>query len=142
MAYMPSNVYFSVVLPTLITGAAFIGITTLGQRTNYVDEVIEAKADDGEAIIHHVDIKEICDRCERMKKTCLHYKGYQPEWHDEGALDNIQKLMVGQEAAFKLEMQVSGGSIPGEKKRQSFARDGDERSGSHRHAFVHDGRCD
>jgi hypothetical protein len=40
---MHPKVFQVVVVPTLVTEAAFIGITTLGDETNFVNQLLERK---------------------------------------------------------------------------------------------------
>lgn len=71
---MRPQVYKVVVVPTLINNGAFIGITTLGDESNYVNKLLEQKNALGETQFRHLHFDPICDRCKKLEKvdSCIH----------------------------------------------------------------------
>lgn len=94
---MDPKIYQTVVAPTLSTGAAFIGITTLGDDTenNFVGELINVRDKDGERLFRVINIDLVCDKCRRTGKedVCQHKMGEVPYWQDERRHADIQKMM-------------------------------------------------
>ena len=87
---MDNRVYDVVVVPTLLLGSAFIGITTLGEEdnsgvTNFVSELIELKNKEGQKLMNVVDFKMACRKCIKAgtEATCGHKNGEIPHFHDK-----------------------------------------------------------
>ncbi len=64
---MDNRVFYQVVAPTLATGSAFIGITTLGEdeNSNFVSKLIEVRDKEGNRLFKVIDMKLVCQRSTR-----------------------------------------------------------------------------
>lgn len=83
-AHMDNAVFKVVVVPTLVTGAAFIGITTLGDDDNFVSHIKRKTIDGKKPLFNCIDVSIVCDYCKKTGKelTCRHLLGDIPHWHD------------------------------------------------------------
>ncbi len=106
---MDNRVFYQVVAPTLATGSAFIGITTLGddENSNFVSKLIEIKDKEGNLLFRVLNMKLVCPRCERLGKeiTCHHMMGEIPYWQDEKRHGDIELMMQGQQDVWLREMR-------------------------------------
>lgn len=110
MAHMDRNVFDTVVVPTLVTGSAFIGITTLAENedTNYVSNMVKNATDsEGKSIFKIVNMEMVCMRCKRLGKerTCRHKMGEIPYWHDHKRQKDIEAILQGQRDVWLREMR-------------------------------------
>ncbi|KKM03572.1 hypothetical protein LCGC14_1773090 [marine sediment metagenome] len=109
---MDNRVFYHVVSPTLATGSAFIGITTLGEdeNSNFVSKLIEIRDNNGNRLFRVIDMKQVCKRCERLGKetTCHHMAGEIPYWQDEKRRGDIELMMQGQNDIWLREMRLVG----------------------------------
>ena len=94
-AHMDNKVFNVVVVPTLVTEASFIGITTLGEDSNFVNELVEIKDETGKGLFNYVKIDLVCDRCKKLGKesSCTHLMGEIPYWQDAKRHKEIQLMM-------------------------------------------------
>ncbi len=94
-AFMDSRFYFKVVVPTLLTGCAFVGITTLGDETNFVNHLISLKHPDGSMVFRVLALELVCERCRRagLSDSCRHKMGELPYWHDEQKHRDVAMIM-------------------------------------------------
>jgi len=117
-AHMNSAVWKRVVVPTLITGAAFIGITTRGyDNLNFVTQLLKLKTSSGDSLFKHINIDLCCDECKRNGKedTCRHKMGEAPHWHDLGTYKHIKEMYGEDEDAYLVEtkgLEVETGTFP------------------------------
>jgi hypothetical protein len=92
---MHPNVYFQVIAPTLVTGSAFVGITTLGDDTNYVGKIITARSKrTGKPIFKVIELTLVCDDCKEAGKEveCIHKLGEIPYWQDDDRHKDLQEV--------------------------------------------------
>lgn len=127
---MDKQVWNRVVVPTLITGAAFFGITTRGyDQFNFVTQLIKLKGSDGKPLFRNINLDLCCDHCRRIGKeaTCRHKIGQRPYWHDAGMYKNIKKMYGDDEDAFLVEtkgLEVETGIDPAfQREKLEFAFD-------------------
>lgn len=92
---MDNKVFNVVVVPTLVTEASFIGITTLGEDSNFVNVLVEIKDESGQGLFNYVKIDLVCDRCKKLGKesSCTHLMGEIPYWQDAKRHKDIQLMM-------------------------------------------------
>jgi hypothetical protein len=104
-AHMDNKIFSNVVVPTLVTGAAFIGITTLGEDSNFVDNLISIKGKDGKSLFRVISVDLVCDRCKRLGKenTCQHLAGEIPHWQDSQRHKDIEQMMQNETDTYMLE---------------------------------------
>jgi len=120
MDHMPADVFYEVVMPTLVTGAVFIGITTLyaDAELSLVNKLISVNDEFGVPIIRSLQLKMVCEDCEAagIAESCSHRMGELPYWQDERRHARIQQLYgSSNQATFMLEMrgvQSDGGAKP------------------------------
>ncbi len=95
---MNEGVWKNVVIPTLVNGSAFIGITTLGEDGNFVHELVKIKKKNGRNLFNVVRIEMICTACKRkgLREECPHKKGEMPPWHDPSRHEDVRQ-MLGQD---------------------------------------------
>jgi hypothetical protein len=110
-AHMDNRVFYNVVAPTLATGSAFIGITTMGEDadTNFVSKLLETRNDDGQPLFRVVRITLVCPQCTKAGKetACRHRMGDVPHWHDERRHRDIEHMMSDQVSTWLLEMRCA-----------------------------------
>ncbi len=108
-AHMNNQVFYRVVAPTLATGSAFIGITTLGDEgdTNFVGKLIETCDISGNLIFKVIRIELVCSRCKHLGKDliCQHKMGELPYWYDGKRHKDIELMMKDQPDIFLREMK-------------------------------------
>jgi len=120
---MDKQVWKRVVVPTLITGAAFIGITTRGyDQFNFVTQLLKMKKSDGDPLFRNINIDLCCDNCRRIGKedTCRHKLGEMPYWHDAGMYKHIKQMFGDDEEAFLVEtkgLEVESNVLPAFDKK-------------------------
>ncbi len=109
---MDNRVYDVVVVPTLLLGSSFIGITTLGEEdnagvTNFVSELIELKNKEGEKIMNVVDFKMACRKCIRAgtEATCSHKNGEIPHFHDRSRSETVEAIFQNNPDTFLREIR-------------------------------------
>lgn len=92
---MHPNVYKVVVVPTLIGDGAFIGITTLGDESNYVNQLLEQRTPLGEKQFRHIHFDPICERCKKLEKvdSCIHKMGDLPHWMNKSRFKELEGMM-------------------------------------------------
>ena len=94
-AHMHPDVYFRVIAPTLVTGSAFVGITTLGDDTNYVGKIINAVSKrTGKKIFKTIELTLVCQDCLDTGKAseCIHRLGEIPYWQDDERHKDLQEV--------------------------------------------------
>lgn len=117
-AHMDKSVWKRVVVPTLITGAAMIGITTRGyDQFNFVTQLLKLKTSSGDPLFRHINIDLCCDHCKRIGRedSCRHKMGEMPYWHDASMYKHIKEMFGDDEEAFLVEtkgMEVESGINP------------------------------
>lgn len=117
-AHMDKQVWNRVVVPTLITGAAFIGITTKGyDQFNFVTQLIKLKDSDGKPLMRNINVDLCCEHCRRIGKedTCQHMLGQRPYWHEEGMYKKIKKFYGEDDDAYLVEtkgLEIETGLAP------------------------------
>lgn len=75
---MDKAVWKRVVVPTLITGAAFLGITTRGyDQFNFVTQLLKLKTSDGSSLFRNINIDLCCEHCKKIGRadSCRHKIG-------------------------------------------------------------------
>ena len=83
-------------MPVLVVGkAAFIAITTIESKTNFVSVLIEKMQNYSRPIFKVIIISLACVRCIRQGKeaTCTHKNGDLPPWHSEERHNEIAVIM-------------------------------------------------
>ncbi len=116
-AFMDPQFFFKVVVPTLLTGAAFVGITTLGEETNFVNRLITLRHPDGRLVYRVIALELVCERCRRLDlaESCRHRLGELPYWHDVSKHADVEKIMsecVGDFLRETKGMQATSNSKP------------------------------
>jgi hypothetical protein len=115
---MDKQVWNRVVVPTLITGAAFIGITTKGyDQFNFVTQLIKLKGSDNKPLFRNINVDLCCEHCRRTGKedTCRHMIGQRPYWHEASMYKTIKKMYGDDEDAFLVEtkgLEIETGTSP------------------------------
>jgi hypothetical protein len=97
---MHPNVYYTVIAPTLVTGSAFVGITTLGDDTNYVGKIINAVSKrTNKKIFKTIELTLVCNDCLKAGKAkeCIHKLGEIPYWQDDDRHKDLQEIMKERE---------------------------------------------
>ncbi len=106
---MDNQVFYRVVAPTLATGSAFIGITTLGDDSdsNFVGKLIDTRDKEGNRLFRVINIELVCARCKRHGKelSCQHMMGEIPYWHDEKRHADLELMMRDHQDIFLREMK-------------------------------------
>ena len=104
-AHMDNRVFHTVVVPTLVTEAAFIGITTLGDDSNFVNRLISIRDENDKTLFHVIQFDLICDRCKRNGKesSCTHLMGEIPYWQDQRRHKEVQLMMQGEQDTYMRE---------------------------------------
>ena len=76
-------------------GCTFIGITTLGEETNFVNRLFELKRPGGDPVFKTVRIEQVCDKCKKLglESSCTHKMGEIPPWQDEGRIGDIEYIL-------------------------------------------------
>lgn len=109
MAHADDKQFFQVVAPTLSTGAAFIGITTISPDgdLNFVNRLIRTKNKNGESIFRVINVKMVCDACEAKGEAmeCKHRMGMLPYWQESKRHDDIEAMMGTESSTFLVEMR-------------------------------------
>lgn len=110
---MDHRVFYTVVVPTLVTEATFIGITTLGDEANFVNKLVKIKRSTGELMFNVISMMLVCEECKRAGKEadCNHMMGEIPYWQDPQRHKDIEKMMEGEYETFMREtkgMNVNG----------------------------------
>jgi len=80
---MNPTIYRVVVVPTLVTEAAFIAITTLGDKVNnFVNRLLAARKSNGTPIFKHIHFDLVCNTCKKkgLVDECIHQLGDLPRW--------------------------------------------------------------
>jgi hypothetical protein len=93
---MHPDVYYRVIAPTLVTGSAFVGITTLGDDTNYVGKIIGAISKrTGKPIFNTIELNLVCRDCLESGKAseCIHRLGEIPYWQDDERHKDLQEVI-------------------------------------------------
>ncbi len=108
---MDNRVFYNVVAPTLATGSAFIGITTMGEDadSNFVNKLLETRNDDGQPLFRVIKITLVCPSCTKAgnETACRHRMGEVPHWHDERRHRDIEHMMSDQVSTWLLEMRCA-----------------------------------
>jgi hypothetical protein len=106
---MDNKVFYNVVVPTLVTEASFIGITTLGDDSNFVNKLVEIRTAVGELLFNVVKMSLICDRCRKLGKEgdCNHLMGEIPYWQDQQRHKDIEKMMEGEYETYMRESKYA-----------------------------------
>ncbi len=65
---MHQSVFYEVILPTLVTNTAFIGITTLDSEHNVVSCLMEESEKDGRKVFNVIRFEHVCEDC-KIKGT-------------------------------------------------------------------------
>lgn len=109
MAHTDEKQFFQVIAPTLSTGAAFIGITTISPDgdLNFVNRLVATKNKNGEPIFRVINVKMVCDECEAngVAMQCKHRMGMLPFWQSSKRHDDIEAMMGGEASTFLVEMR-------------------------------------
>lgn len=105
---MDIDVFKTVVVPTLTTGAAFIGITTLGGETNFVNKLIDIKNQNGDHIYKSIVMQTSCEDCIRANKAmdCTCKIGERPHWQSMKRQEDIQKIMEDDKETYLIEARL------------------------------------
>ena len=106
---MDNRVFYQVVAPTLSTGSAFIGITSLGdeEQSNFVSRLIQRRDKEGNLLFRVINMKLVCAKCEKKGKelTCQHMMGEIPYWQDEKRHKDIEIMMSDETGTWLREMR-------------------------------------
>lgn len=104
MAHITPALFFDVILPTFITGPAFIGITTVMNSQNYVSMLLQLKdtLNPKKPLINQIIFEDVCATCKRkgLEKLCNHKKGEKPWWQDPKRDADIQLMAQDHEDSY------------------------------------------
>ncbi len=102
---MDNRVFYTIVVPTLVTEAAFIGITTLGDDSNFVNRLISIRDENDKGLFHVIQFDLVCDRCKRLgrESSCTHLMGEIPYWQDQRRHKEVQLMMQGEHDTYMRE---------------------------------------
>ena len=110
---MDPRLFFSVILPLIVTGLVLIAITTLQKdESNFVNELVrQTKKSDGKPVINLLEFTDVCDSCKKRGKgvSCYHKRGNLPWWHKEEQHRDLEKLYKGREDDFLAEIKGVAG---------------------------------
>jgi len=89
----------------MITGAIIIAITTLDDKSTYINNLISMTKASPEPIINLIQISLICEPCRNRGVTsqCIHKINTAPKWHDTSKMKNMEILMSADTGAFTRE---------------------------------------
>lgn len=108
MAHVDPNIIYYVIAPILlVSGSAFIGITTLeSTESNIVNKLLKVKLDNGSDLFVKLQVELICKDCKKLgKQDCKHTLGKIPHWQDQERLREVEKLMESEGGAFDQEVK-------------------------------------
>lgn len=108
------------VLPILVTGAPFIGITTLGDELNYVSRMSQVKNASGtQTIVKTVSVYMACQSCmmKGVGAECKHVGNIMPYFHNPEKHRDIQLLMSGSRETYSRETR---GIQANDRERPAF----------------------
>jgi hypothetical protein len=116
-AFMDPRFYFQVIVPTMLTGAAFVGITTLGDPSNFVNDLIKLRRPNGKLLFRVVALELVCERCRRngQEMHCRHKMGELPYWHSGAKHADVEKIMESRMGDFLREtrgLQPTSTNLP------------------------------
>lgn len=114
---MSAKFFKEVVLPTTLTGAVMLCITTLGGPLNFASKIMEKTYPNGERVYRVVGFELVCDRCKREGKAleCVHRLGELPYWHDHSKHRDLEIIMSDDAETFLREtrgLQNDGNRMP------------------------------
>lgn len=97
MAFMDEEFWRTVIVPLFMTGASFIGITTLEKPGNWVGILIDIVRDDGTHLIETVALTFSCEECKNagLASKCTHAEFDRPRWQDPQTLKDIELMNIG-----------------------------------------------
>jgi len=98
---MPPDLYYEVIVPTLVENATFVGITTINKNPeNFVNKLLELKLNSGEYVFHKVLVTMSCKKCEIEGKQmdCKHLEGSRPPWQSAERARDIEAIMKQERA--------------------------------------------
>lgn len=90
--------FYQVVAPTTLNGAALIGITTLAaQESNFVNELIRARHDNGRLVYRIIALEMVCEACREAGKAaeCRHRDAEYPYWQRLSKHKDLEAIMKG-----------------------------------------------
>ncbi len=103
-----------VILPTLITGISFIGISSISKEgTNFVNVMREQRRKlDGKPVFRTVVFPGECENCELAGRKCYHNRD-PPKWHSADRMDDLEDMYQGFEDDYDAEMlnKVGDGGV-------------------------------
>ena len=104
---MDPQVFHQVVAPTLVTNAAFIGITTLEDDQNFVTRLIDRSTKSGKKIFNLIKIALVCEDCKikGIKELCNHCMGMLPYWQSADRHRDLELMMQDSMDDFMREMR-------------------------------------
>jgi len=102
MAFMNNEFYKKVIVPILAANATFIGITTLGNETNFVERLFNLKYPNGESVFNTVRIEQVCERCKELglESSCTHKMSEIPPWQSAERHRDIKIILADDEETF------------------------------------------
>ena len=101
-AFMNNMFYKTVIVPILAANASFIGITTLGTETNFVNRLFDLKNAAGEPVFNTVKIEQVCNNCLRLgvESSCTHKMNEIPPWQSQQRHKDIKLILGDDEETF------------------------------------------
>jgi hypothetical protein len=116
-------------VPTLSTGAAFIGATTISKDgdSNFVNRLIKCTNKHGEPVFSVISITMVCASCTAKGEElqCRHMLGLLPEWQTQERFEEVRAMMGTEESIFATEML--GQNLADRNKRPAFDSAGTRR---------------
>ena len=95
LAFMSPDFFKQVIVPIFAARASFIGITTLGFATNFVNRLFDLTNSSGHPIFNSVRVSTVCDRCRQLglESTCQHLIHEIPPWQSESNVADVQEIL-------------------------------------------------
>lgn len=109
-AYMPANLVFAIIGPTLVRiGVIFIGITTVNGSDSFANKIAEKTYPNGTAVVLSINFTLVCDRCRDAGRAedCRCRAADIPHWHSTKQHRKLKYLVPAEIFA----QEVKGTSI-------------------------------
>ena len=105
ISFVDPEVITKVLFPLMVTGAVIIAITTLDDKSTYINNLISMTKSSPEPIINLIQLSLICETCRNRGVTsqCIHKINTAPRWHDTSKMKNMEILMSADTGAFTRE---------------------------------------
>lgn len=118
-AHTSVDMFYKVIVPTLVTGAALLAITTLGGENNFISIMLKKLTPQGTPLFKYIEFKDVCERCERLglkeKAQCKHLLGDRPHFHNLKSHRQVESIMQENFETYMVEVkniEVNNNVIP------------------------------